>query len=75
MERPTSYCTVIETFRGAQQKTQRHALSIRDVDVEFLHQSRREKPSSEAKARFGESKGRITEGLRPRLGDRYLPRE
>ena len=35
MERPTSYCPVIETFRGAQQKTQRHALSICDVDVEF----------------------------------------
>ena len=56
MERPTSYCPVIETFRGAQQKTQRHALSICDVDVEFLHQSRREKLAEKTKADFGKGK-------------------
>src|SRR5207244_3402578 len=51
-----------------QQKTQGNALPIGDVDVEFLHQSRRQKSAREAKARSRASKGPIAKGIRPRLG-------
>src|SRR5262249_5250822 len=63
---------VVETLCRAEQKTQRHALSIGDVDVEFLHQSRREKSPEETKTNLATRQRRIAGGLLPTMNTRKL---
>ena len=51
IEEPTENCALFKALGGTQQTPQGQAVSIGDVDVEFLYQPRRQKPSEEPEAR------------------------
>jgi len=53
IEEPTKNRALAKTLGGTQQTTQGQTVSIGDVDVEFLHQPRRQKSSEEPQANPG----------------------
>src|SRR2546429_198237 len=60
---PAPYCAITEALRRIEQAARRHAVSVRDVDAEFLHQPRREKSSSRAEAGVATSQRRTAFGV------------
>src|SRR5205814_6988935 len=58
IEQPAPGRLIAETFCRKKPAAQRHAVSISDVDAEFLHQSRWQESSEKPKAHLGESQRR-----------------
>lgn len=70
LEGPAPHRRFPAALRGEQLTAQGHAVAVRDVHAELLHQPRRRLPGPSAAARPGEGQGRATEGLRARMNQR-----
>jgi len=58
-KRPAQDRAFIETLRRREQTAERHTVSIRDVDVEFLHQSCGKKFADKTETDFGKGQAGI----------------
>ncbi len=69
---PKAIARSSEAIRRAKQAKEELVVSLRDVDADLLHQSRREESSPQATARSGTSEGGAARRIRPHMKIRHL---